>query len=215
VSGIARIHSSSIDAYYEINLRTKVKGRFIRLEKDKYLLKFNPKSNPNLSLELERLINQWEGSNIKVNFQLPNERLVSLALLRIAYLKMFSVFGYGYFFSKSSQQIRAQLTSPKEKIITNLGIPHSDDDLQPYVGINLITFPKEIKSYLVIIKLKHESRSKTIPIVMPGPEDDYADLINRFQRLGRSNYNLTSIMDIDYLTVKNRVLAYHKIWNAN
>ncbi len=207
--------NSKIDAYYEINKRTKVKGKFVFLEKNKFWMDFNPKSNPNITKELDQLVEQWNGSSIKVNMRVPSKRLASLALLKVAYFKLFTLFGYSYFFSKSAMQIRNQLRTPEEKSIPVIGVPKLSNNLEGIEGIFFIKSPPTIKSYLVIFKLIHNKQAKFFPIIMPGPDEDYNDLIDRVRKLGKFNLNLICIANLNFLTEKKRILAYHEIWNQN
>ena len=50
---------------------------------------------------------------------------------------------------------------------------------------------------------------------MPGPDVDYDDLVDRVRKLGKFNLNLISIANLNFLTEKKRILAYHEIWNQN
>ena len=61
-----------------------------------------------------------EPGELMVRFETPNERLASIALLKAAYLSVFSLFGeigYGYARGSAVSKIREQILNPKRQII--------------------------------------------------------------------------------------------------
>ncbi len=206
------IPNSEIDANYEINKRIKTKGKLVYLDKRKFWFKFHSSSNPNLNQELEELKNHWQGSTIKLNFQAPNKRIVSLALLRIAYLKMCSLFGYGYFLNSTAKTIRSQLFEPEKRIIPNFVIPNFETIPDDKIGICFVKSPPELRSFFVSYKFIYNSKSKIISVLIPGPEDNCMSLYRELQKFQKIDLNLIYIPEEDYLTDKNKILMYNEIW---
>jgi hypothetical protein len=205
--------NSHIKAYYEINKRTKAKGRLTYFAKNKFGISFNPGTNPNLSKELDYLIKNWDKTTIKFSFQAPNRMKVLLALLRIAHLKMFSVFGYGYFFNPTPQIIRQQLFEPDSKLIPDFGIPLFDSMPLDKRGIHFITSPKELRSFLVIFDLKIAGKIKTYSILIPGPDEECISLYSKLHENIKYNLELFPIPTVDYLTDNRNIFAYTEMWN--
>ena len=79
------------------------------------------------------------------------------ALLRIAYLYAFSVFGYGFLINFGSQAIRSQYRKPEEEILPAWGISQNDALPDEVLGINVITAPDELRSFMVVFDLRYES----------------------------------------------------------
>ena len=62
---------------------------------------------------------------LMVRFETPNERLASVALLKAAYLSVFSLFGeigYGYARGSAVSKIREQILNPEDQIIERFAI---------------------------------------------------------------------------------------------
>ncbi len=206
------IPNSEINANYEINKRIKTRGKLVYLDKRKFWFKFHSSSNPYLNQELEELKNHWQGSTIKVNFQAPNKRIVSLALLRIAYLKMCSLFGYGYFLNSTAKIIRSQLYEPEKRIIPDFVIPKFNSITDDKLGICFVKSPPELRSFLVSYRLNYNSKSKIVSVLIPGPEENCISLYQELQKLHKLDLNLTFIPKENYLTDESKILMYNEIW---
>jgi hypothetical protein len=205
--------NSHIKAYYEINKRTKAKGRLTYIDKNKFGISFNPKTNPNLKEELDYLIKNWDKTTIKFSFQGPNQKKVLLALLRVAFLKMFSTFGYGYFFNTSSRIISNQLFEQDKDLIPDFGIPNFDNLPPNFNGIHIITSPKEVRSFLVIFDVSIAGDKKTYSVLIPGPDKDCLSLYSKFKEKKKYQLELTPIPLVDYLTDERNIFAYTEMWN--
>lgn len=208
-----RTPKSRIKAYYEINKRTKVKGELEYIKEKKYGLHFNPKSNPNLDEELNYLVENWNKSTIRFNVQAPSKRIVHLAILRLAYLKMVSRFGYGYYFNDSARIIREQLLNPKKEVIQNFGIPDSDAVPANKEGIHFITTPRKYQSFLVIFNVKSRGIVKTISVLIPGPTKECLNLYTNLKNSKKLQFDIVSYQTLDVLRDERYPFAYNEIWN--
>lgn len=205
--------NTTIEAYYEINTRTRAKGRLTRIEKNKFGISFNPGTNPNLPEELDYLINNWEETKIRFTFQAPDKKMVLIALLKAAYLIMFSVFGYRYFFNPSAQIIRQQILEPHKELIPEFRIPLIDNLPADKKGIHFITSPQELRSFLVIFDITIADREKTLAVLMPGPNESDLMLYSKCKEMNRVNFRMFPIPPVDYLTDKRNLFAYNEMWS--
>jgi len=120
------------------------------------------------------------GFSKKINFQIKkpnrrNERLASIALLKMAYLLLFEKLGHAAIFGKHMRHIRNQIQNPNDNIITKpfwLHYNYPDNML----GINIITKPIELKCFLVVFDIKTKSDIYRSGICIPGL-DENDDLI--------------------------------------
>jgi hypothetical protein len=206
--------NSKINAYYEINKRTKVKGQLVYVQKGKYGLHFNLNSNPNLNRELDYFVKNWDKSTIRFTFQMPNQKKVLLALLRIAHLKMFAEFGYGYFLNPSINTISNQLHDPNLDIISNFDIPIFDSVTDQKEGIYFVISPKELRSFLVVFNLHIDGRNKMIPVVIPGPDNECTNIYSKMKDYRNFEVELLSIPKVNYLTNPNNIFAYNEMWDS-
>lgn len=199
--------NSSIDASFMINQNVKTKGKMIYLERNKFKFLLNPNSNPNFINNFNDFQKNWE---INVTFQFPNKRIVLLALLRIAHLKMFSLFGYGYLLNPMTQIICRQLENPDDEIISHLPVFNK---VEKAPGIYFIKSPKQLRSFLVVFSLKHLDQKKTFSVIIPGPNDSSFNLNSTIYKNPMFTAKLDIIPELDYLTDPNKILAFTEIWD--
>lgn len=109
------------------------------------------------------------GGDFTVTWGKPRYREV--ALLRIAYLMVFRVFGYGPITHNDMLCIRNQILHPDEEIIPgdwSLGKIEFGIDA---TGVNIIREPKELRSFLVVFDLATKLTKTTHYIILPGPKE--------------------------------------------
>lgn len=88
-------------------------------------------------------------SQLNFDFKIPdkgNERLASIALLKIGYLLAFEKFGHIFLFNQNLDPIREQILNPKKNIINK---PFCINHIFPdeYLGMNLMTKPTELNCF--------------------------------------------------------------------
>lgn len=116
------------------------------------------------------------GWHKEVSFKYPipdprDEKILQIALLKIAYLIAFEKLGYIFLFSKSIQIVRDQLNNPDKEIIKPpfwIKYDFPDENL----GVNIITKPKKLKSLLIVFDLKTKSDKYRFAVVLPGLGSD-------------------------------------------
>ncbi len=139
-------------------------------------------SNPKYT---ENITNHFKSLNPEKKFQLQmagitNMRNANISLLRIAYLQLFSTFGYCILLIPGLKKVREQIMNPDEKILPDwysLGYKFSGEDC----GISIITEPVELRSFLVIFDLVKNNSNKRCAILLPGPTDPMDRIYQNFQ----------------------------------
>jgi hypothetical protein len=78
--------------------------------------------------------------------------------------------------------IRSQIKQPEKEIINKPFWIHNNysDDL---LGVNIITKPKELKSFLIVFDLKTKSDSYRIGICIPGYDENDINIYNNIESL--------------------------------
>ena len=141
-------------------------------------------------------------------------RSAEVALLRIAYLKAFSTFGYGFLFNENLGLIREQIQKATEEILPNLGSINDDFSKIPS-GIYLVTEPREMLSFLVIFELM-SNRTTKHGVILPGPGEPGLSIYTLHERASASSgikYRAVRIPDQDYLRNQSLVFAPIRFWN--
>lgn len=166
----------------------------------KFIVNISPANNPIVkdaflnSFEYEYnsgfpFISNFESTGIskKLSFEFkkPNkrdERLASIGLLKIAYLIGFEKLGHAFLFGKHMELIRSQIKQPEKEIINKPFWIHNNysDDL---LGVNIITKPIELKSFLIVFDLKTKSDSYRIGICIPGYDENDINVYNNIESL--------------------------------
>jgi hypothetical protein len=134
------------------------------------------------------------------------ERYSNIALLRIAYLWGFSIFGYSFIFTEAMQMIRKQIMNPKEQLLPSFGILTSDFPNE-ILGISRITEPDKLKSFLVVFDLSNEQtkHSRRYGVLLPQPNDMSLSVYDVYKSLGQeeTQVSFTTVGDVnknqDYL----------------
>ncbi len=115
--------------------------------------------------QVESFTQQFALENAQIDIQMlvPIDRYADMSLLRAAYLWMFSAFGYGYLFNLALHGVRTQINRYSETLLPTLGVFRYDfpDEV---LGINIVTAPYEIRSFLVVFDV----RSKNSPSIRHG-----------------------------------------------
>jgi hypothetical protein len=129
------------------------------------------RTNPRDLEEIQRLIEAGKFHEFKMTmrFRAPKPRHPEAALLRIAYLWTFSVFGYGFLLNFGLPAVRGQIRYPEQTILPTWGIL-SQELPSEMVGVNIITAPEELRSYLVVFDLDTPQKAKVrYGVILPSP----------------------------------------------
>jgi hypothetical protein len=103
--------------------------------------------------------------------------LADIALLKTAYLWCFSVLGYAFVVNANLNPIRAQIQNPSEKIFSDR-FYFEQNYPDEMLGVNIVTYPKELQSFLVVFDtVKHEHK-KRYGVYLPGFPDSAMNIYN-------------------------------------
>jgi hypothetical protein len=125
--------------------------------------------------------------SMKIHFAGKRARYLKIgraecAMLRIAYLLGFSQFGYAFILPSPISIIRNQIFHPEKFMLSHWGIFPADNLSDSFLGVNLISYPKELKSFGVVFDLFSKLKKYRYLVLLPGPEDGsekiYKNLLN-------------------------------------
>lgn len=147
------------------------------------------------------------------------QRRWEAALLRIAYLYAFSVFGYGFLISFGSQAIRSQFKQPDQNILPFWGISRNQSLPDSTVGINLIKSPSELRSFLVVFDLNSGLRSLRFSVLLPGPTTPGVNIYQYLSTQEKDEFSIPITLapipnDYNYLDDPKAAFAFHDIWKS-
>ncbi len=144
------------------------------------------------------------------------KRRPEAALLRMAYLYAFSIFGYGYLLCSGSKILRSQFRRPSETILPAWGISSDPSIPNEILGLNLVTDPIELQSYMLVLDLSYPHNTVRYAILIPGPStpgaDIYKYLIKNNDRPLSTELKLLHLPDEVYIGQQGKAFAFQGMW---
>ena len=99
----------------------------------------------------------------------PHDRIVRVALLRVAYLLAFGHFGYGFVVNPALNYARALFRHPDDENLYPHGVIFNASIDDQFLGASIITQPQGMRAYLVTFDLfDGEKAIDRIGVVLPG-----------------------------------------------
>jgi hypothetical protein len=108
-------------------------------------------------------------------------RNYEVALLRSAFLTLFSYFGYRYSHRPSSEVIRNQISNPSEVVFPPDYIMPLAEVFPASNCVTVVTSPSELKSFLVPIRSTSDRRTTIVGVMLPGFGSDAEGLYDRWR----------------------------------
>lgn len=143
------------------------------------------------------------------------KRRPEIALLRIAYLWLYSEFGFASLINPNIDAVRQQILNPDQTIIKHIGQIQSDYP-DEFEGVNIITKPHALKAFAVAFRTKTEHKERKHIVLLPGPTEpglNIYDHLNEASKDGKKiNLNLTKLNLEGVLSEPNRVFEYQDVW---
>jgi hypothetical protein len=219
---IEGVPSSSVDAKVELNDEIKLTAT-IDVQKERHLrIVLDPsRSKPE---EISKLNELKHFPTVNMSFRgrrgkYYTNRRPEAALLRIAYLWAFSEFGYGFLINDSLKYVRAQIKNPSSNILPTWGISSRSDFPDESLGVNIITKPIELQSFLIIFDVYSELRKVRYGVILPGPTNPGPKVYEFFQdREKATDHETISFIPIphntDYLTNSEFCFISHEMWKS-
>lgn len=216
------IPGASIDAKIKADDNVNLTAT-VRVSENRHLEIFydRERSNP---IEVEKFNQMEEPGPRTINMAFRGRsgkthkiRRPECSLLRVAYLWAFSVFGYGFLINFGLQYIRSQIKNPTENILPNWGISQRSDYPDESLGINIITDPKELQSFLVVFDLRTSLRTIRYGVMLPGPSAPGTHIYENLQKLSQVSEHVSirykPIPDTgDFLRKPDLSFASHVVW---
>jgi len=170
------LHGNKVNGAFEVDERGTIKidlqPQRSNPKQTKQFMKdmFPPRTIYNPIFYPDKLFgDEYKTPNFQMRFNTTsNERRAEVALLRIGYLLAYATLGNGFFINGGLYKVREQILNPDKEILPKvfwLKIPFPKEN----EGVNIISLPKELQSFLVVFNLKTASQSRQFAIVLPGP----------------------------------------------
>lgn len=120
---------------------------------------------------LERVQQALDEGVARIRFRIDlgyNTRRSRMALLRSAYLLMFTYFGYSYILHETCKEIRRQIENPlaDTPLAYSASWPHSP--LAKGSTISIIKDPEDLRSFYVPLRLSRQGNEHYTGVVLPG-----------------------------------------------
>lgn len=173
-----------------------LKGGLKISDKKKLLLASIRLNNDYLKQNIHDFFNSRQKVEIKFRMEQPSIRKINCGLLKIAHLKMFNLYGYGYLFNPSTRKIVEQINNPDKQIIKGLGFIDFPDSLPKGKDVFLISISPAVKAFMIKVKLIGEKTNIEYGVFIPGPR--VKDL-GIYAKLGK---NKLKLFDIDTINFK-------------
>jgi len=168
------------------------------------------RNNDYVKRKIEKFFSKSGEKEIKFHISLENKHKFKCALLKIAHLKMFSVFGFGYLMNKSIYVIANQIRNSQEKLIDSIGIMELTESLPDEENI----FYGEMdgkRFFLVKINLKGKKKNLRYGVFIPGPKESDLSLFQKINSFNGNKFEITPIEStrINYL---NNPYSYYNFF---
>jgi hypothetical protein len=213
---LAGIPGASVEGRYSMG-DVPLMAAVIRAEEDSTIVvkaqphRTNPIHTERQRVLLERAVESQELRG-KLSFSLGKRPYADIALLNIAYLTAFRVFGYGYIFHPNLQPVRKQIQNPASNILPKYWkVPNSVfPDITP--GVYRVTSPAYLRCLLVAVKLRSKLRETTHVVMLPNLTQPGLGMYKWFEdRAGtyiKESVKATELLeDSNYLTNPDLVLV--------
>lgn len=125
-------------------------------------------SNPRYVEQINKRFETNRVSELGFSFELYRKRRPTIARLRIAYLIAFSNFGYAFALHPSMRAVQEQILNPDKEILNSLDRLKASYPSET-IGLNLITAPPELRSFLVVFEtMSLLGTTEKHGIILPG-----------------------------------------------
>jgi hypothetical protein len=219
---IAGIPGSSVDAKLIVNENIKLGGT-VQMSGERQLeIIFDPRRSNKQEIDEFKKLENPERETLNMTFRGRRgrnykQRRPECSLLRIAYLWAFSFFGYGFLINAGLPIVRGQINYPTEEILPSWGISQRNDFPDVSLGINIVTGPKELQSFLVVFDVKTDLQKRRYGVLLPGPTLPGTNIYQHIHDQSKTNIALPITfkpIPKDYNFVQNPdfCFASHEIW---
>lgn len=163
-------------------------------------------SDPRRLEEVERGLRDNEAIHLRGSFGYNEPRSV-VALLRSAYLLMFRYFGYRYIFDPSAKPILWQIQNPLESGAALGGIMWRSPSWQISNRVCIVTNPKKLRCFSVILRLDAETDHHA-GVLLPPPGEDGSEF---FAMVGSKPLGILQMRSLE--KERDGFLPFLETWN--
>jgi len=212
----SRIPGTSRPARFLVDGKWNTGGKIINMESGGFQLLTSKKSSNHK--HYDKLFN-GVGMNVKkfdvTIYNQYKKRRPGISLLRIAYLWLYSEFGYASLINPNMHTVRNQILEPEKDILNHVG-SLSYDFTDEFEGVNILRKPKELRSFAVAFKTKTEHKERRHLVLLPGPSDPGLQIYDTLKEMSRQqkkiDIQITHLNLDGIITDPNLVFEYHDIW---
>jgi hypothetical protein len=123
---------------------------------------------------------QWGGN---LTFRGGKQQNTSVALLRVAYLMFFRLFGYGAILDPVIAQIRQQVFNPDTPLFPSTwNVPKWLANTMP-LGVSIVREPEELRSFVAVFDLKRPTGVSRYGVLLPTLDSTGPSLYQRLDEL--------------------------------
>lgn len=188
--------TSKTKAELQLNTNKPIRGLELILQPNGIHLKLPPINgnfNPKELIKNELLSNK----NVNITFTGSDSNKAIISLTKAAYLMMFRLFGYEFIFSENASKLRDIIFEREAHPLLSKCLLSFDAPTH-FVGVSMISHPKNLACYLCTIPLKDTQSNfqKNYAIVMPGAGD-----------LGWKNYMNFANLELGY-NINTRIRTF-------
>lgn len=224
--------NSKLNSKIETDLGAKITSYFKIDENGKFNLEISKKNSSPIEYDLFKksikngIFSMDENGRFatkRFNFTLKlpentNKQIVSVAILKIAYLYAFEKLGHLFIFNNNLDIVRKQINNPHLEIIKNYSF-NTILDRSKIGNLSLIKFSDSLTCYLISLDLKGKSYTQQINIILPGFYETNKDIYEEYRDFLTINMNKKlrpGIIKLDELiNLKNKEDTFlaKRIWD--
>lgn len=142
-----------------------------------------------------------QGHSLDFKFHSPSIKFVQIALLRIAYLKLFQKFGHGFILTNVYNGVRQQIINPESNTLDGFGVMKPDTTNAPE-GIYINRQPENLKAFIVVFDIINNGVKEKQLVFVPSPFSDSIQFYREWNEMIEGiTFNLGErFLDLEYLT---------------
>lgn len=195
------------------------KGLIWKNENDQWELSLKPDEKVKIKpldewMEHSKKSFDW---SIHITIPTPQDTHINKAMLKSAYLYCFALWGYEFAFSKTGELIREVLSGKAEYPMAVLPLKFNQSSpnfTRMPRGVCFISYPEELRSFVVNILVKDKSKGLEAihPVFIPNPSITGIDELKKIQRL--MNEKITGEINMVHLNgiLHSTPYAYSQTW---
>lgn len=145
-------------------------------------------------------------------------RRAEVTLLKIAYLRAFELFGYGFIIHPFLPVVQDQIINPNKIILPNI-LSIGSEIPRHMLGINFLRRPKELKCFFIVFEVRTNSNSRIFGVPLPGWNKPGLDIyfpekhgLFGTKEMITHDCDFTHFSGMDYVAEKKAAFTAMDIW---